>query len=396
MKKQMIFTLFLVFFLFFNQILFAYSKPRETGSTIDLNLTNQDLYDIALEIALGLLNNNISVNNMIKWPRIIDTKPSEWLGNYYIYYFGYNWGASGIADTLLQFYTDFGDEKFLLAAEKAANYIFDGSLPYPGGGVYWNSAEGRQTPYIGLKYGNVGCATFFLHLYQQTYNDTYLFYLNQSLITLSREAKTDSQMTHWGFSINSTEGVSDILYGTSGVGTIFLEAGVALNESQWINLAVEGGRWVENISTTEFKDNRYLMATPWSNFAPFNLSYYTGLASGNSGVGRFFLDLFEGTGDFKWLENAKKVGNWLLDEKVNDTWINGGVGYATELSDPLNHSLTGVDSGVAGIGNFFLDLYDVTKERIYAVGALNAANWLISNINTSDIGIKWPKVTSGI
>jgi lantibiotic modifying enzyme len=393
MKKHVIYSIFIVLLLFFNHILIASSKPSLIERKLNTNMTDQELFDIALEIAVGLLNSNITVDSMIKWPRILDNKPPEWLGNYYIYYYGYNWGVAGIADTLLQFYTEFGDETFLIAAEKAA---FNGSQPYPGGGVYWYSAEERKTSYIGLKYGNVGCATFFLHLYKQTLNDTYLFYLNQSLLTLSKEAKTDSQMSHWGFSINSTEGVSDMLYGTSGVSNIFLEAGLALNNPEWIKIAIRGGKWLENISTSEFTNNDEYMAIPWSNFAPFNLSYYTGMASGNSGVGRYFISLFKGTSDNNWLENAKKVGNWLLQEKVNDTWINGGVGYATELPDPLNHSITGVDSGVAGIGSFFLDLYNETREKKYAIGALDAANWLIKNINTSDTGIKWQKVTTGI
>ncbi|MHA1977348.1 MAG: lanthionine synthetase LanC family protein [Candidatus Hodarchaeales archaeon] len=391
MKNHKFFGISIGFLLLTSQITYSF-----TGSvTIDYQdeMTQEDLYNIALEIALGLQNYNHTVNTQVKWPRIVDNPPEGWPSGYYNYYYGYNWGAAGIADTFLSLYNASSKAAFLSIAEKAANFIINGAQIRGEGGLYWYTVEGRITQYIGMKYGNAGIAKFFLHLYQQTYNNAYLHYLNQSLILLVNEATINSQMAYWGYSLNGTEGVSDVIYGTAGICDILLEAGTFLNNTNWVELAIKGGNWLENISKVESRDDIEIMTVPWSNFSPFNTTFFTGQGSGNAGIATFFLKLYKSTGNTRWLDNAKRIGNWILLEKNDGSWINGGVGYSTEIED--NSTITGIDSGSAGIGKFFLDLFAVTEETIYANGAFDAAGWLIRNVNSSGIGLKWSKVTSG-
>ncbi|MHA2203264.1 MAG: lanthionine synthetase LanC family protein [Candidatus Hodarchaeales archaeon] len=358
-------------------------------------MSSRTMRDIAIETIIGLQQEAVQTQNQAKWPRIIDSPPTEWLGGWYQYYYGYWWGAAGIGDILLTFYSTFENQSLLSFAEQAANFIIDGAQQYTGGGLYWYPAEGLQTKYFGMKYGNAGIATFLLHLYEQTNNNTYLNYLNQTLKTLEKEAINDSHSkVYWGIAINDTRDATDLIYGTAGIAGIFLEAGLSINKSQWIDYAIKSGKWLESISLNRSIDGSETMAVPWSDTPPFNDTFYTGLGGGNAGIGKFFLNLYWGTGDKKWLEDSKKFGNYLLKEKINDSWINGGPSYATELDgyDPI----TGMDSGVAGIGHFFLELYKETLEIKYANGAIDIASWLISHASRTGSGIKWPKATTGI
>ncbi|MFW9996625.1 MAG: lanthionine synthetase LanC family protein [Candidatus Odinarchaeota archaeon] len=352
-----------------------------------------ELDTIALEIILGLQNDAVYSQNQIKWPNIISSPPSEWYGPWSEYYYGYWWGAAGIGDIFLRFYQEFGNQSFLSQAELAANFIQEGGTPYPGGGLYWNKTDESILQYYGMKYGNAGIAKFFLHLYEQTGNATHLAALNSALLPLEMEAHNDtvSQTTYWGIAINDTRDCTGVTYGTAGIAGVFLEAGSSLNNASWITLATRSGRWLENISRIDEVNDT--MAISWSTQEPFNETLYTGLGSGNAGIGMFFLDLYRETGDIRWIEDAKRIGNWLLLNMINGSWTYGGVGYSTETDE--GDIITGMDGGAAGIGTFLLYLYNETSELKYANGVIEAAKWLLNHAIAAEIGIKWPKAITG-
>ncbi|MHA2224932.1 MAG: lanthionine synthetase LanC family protein [Candidatus Hodarchaeales archaeon] len=355
----------------------------------------QDLREIAFDIALGLLEDAIINNDQVNWLRIIDSPPTDWMGRWLQNYYGYNWGTAGIADTLLKFYSSFNIQSFLSYTEKSANYLLEEAQNFTGGGLFWYTAEGLKTQYSGIKYGNAGIASFFLHLYEETSNETYLQALENAIKPFEIKAMEAnmSELTHWGFTFSPGEAVSDIIYGTAGIAGVLLEAGLSLNRTSWINLASNSGKWLENISVME--PDTDTMAIPWSVPSFSDNDFYTGYSAGNAGVGSFFIKLYRGTGEMRWLDNAKKVGNWLISNKTDGTWINGGVSYTT---DDLNENatITGIDSGAAGIGQFFLELFAETQDVKYAHAVFDAASWLISHANSSEEGVKWPKTTSGI
>ncbi|MHA2297785.1 MAG: lanthionine synthetase LanC family protein [Candidatus Hodarchaeales archaeon] len=359
----------------------------------DVDISKQDLSSIALEILLGLQNDAIQSQNQIKWSNIISSPPSGWIGPWSEYYYGYLWGTAGIADIFLKLYQVYGNQSFLYHAELAANFILEGGQPFPGGGSFWNKTENSQSQYIGMKYGNAGIASFFLHLYEQTGNGSHLAALNSALLPLEKEANysSDSQMTHWGIAINDTRDCTDVIYGTAGIASVFLEAGLFFNNASWLNLAVTSGNWLENVSLIDSANET--MSIPWSTQEPFNESFYTGLGSGNAGIGMFFLNLYRNTGDIKWLDNANRIGEWLLRNSIDGSWTDGGVGYATEVDE--GDIITGMDGGAAGIGKFLLELYNDTSDLKYANGLIDVVNWLLTVAKAGDSGIKWPKATTG-
>jgi len=65
--------------------------------------------------------------------------------------------------------------------------------------------------------------------------------------------------------------------------------------------------------------------------------------------------------------------------------------HCSEPNETRHFPIAGYDSGIAGIGQFMVELYKATQNQSYEEGAISAANWIISHANTSDNGLKWPK-----
>ncbi|MFW9854853.1 MAG: lanthionine synthetase LanC family protein [Candidatus Thorarchaeota archaeon] len=362
-----------------------------------VNIAPQELEQIANEIANGILREAIEDDNFAKWPRITDGPPPGWLGSWNNFYYGYWWGTAGVADTLITLFDATQNQTYLNYAEKAGNYLMQNAQDHPDGGIYWYGAEDYNTTYIGMKYGNAGIALFFLDLLKSTNNQTYYEPLENSLLTLEAVAHNSSENdTFWSYTLGGSEGVTDITYGVAGIANVFLEAGVSLNNTHWIDIAISSGEWLTKLASKIHTDGQQEWSIPWSDFAPFNTSFFTGYGGGNAGIGSFLLSLYSSTNDSQWLDAAIFIGNWLLSKRTNGTWLNGGPTYITEL-DPnstRHHTIAGIDSGVAGIGQFLLDLYLNTANMRYAEGVFDAASWLIGHANKSDQGLKWAKTTA--
>jgi len=76
-----------------------------------------------------------------------------------------------------------------------------------------------------------------------------------------------------------------------------------------------------------------------------------------------------------YLEYAKKAANWLKSLAIQDT--NGAYKWPATAS---SQSYTiGIDTGTAGVGMFFLELYNVTKDREYLEYAEGAGRYLLNS-----------------
>jgi lantibiotic modifying enzyme len=327
-----------------------------------------------------------------KWPRIVGSPPENWTGAWPQYYYGYHWGSAGIGDVLLDFYSITQNATYLEFAEKAARYLLLEAENISSDTIYWNTSEDLTSNYIGFKYGNVGIGTFLLHLYQHTQNTTYLDWVKSTIKTLEQEAITESNMSYWGISIGDTLGTTGLTYGAAGVISLFLEAASTINESysKWLDYAIQGTRWIENISISNTSSVKGQLTAPWS---PDIKVHLTGLGSGNSGIGTTYLRFYQATKDSEWLEKAIQIANWLVYTQENGAWVEGGIGYVTELDGRF--PITGMDGGAAGVITFLLDLYYVTQALEYAAAAEKALNWLVQHAIKENGGYKWPKVIGG-
>ncbi len=98
----------------------------------------------------------------------------------------------------------------------------------------------------------------------------------------------------------------------------------------------------------------------------------TSLYGGASGVGYFFLQLYEITGKADYLAEAKDAANYLISSYQKSTVVNPGI-----------------HNGLSGQGIFALYLYDITKDQRYADFAKQLAEDSYTQSVQDASGIHW-------
>ena len=411
-KTRIIFSLIFIFIVFYNQFsassLNNYSKIDINDNSIVEGIKN-DYLDIIMTIANNLLiyaeHDEISGLKWSKYPTYIGKNP------FYSskYFYGLHYGAAGIGEFLLKIYSISNNQSYLLSACSAADYIIahgitDGKyynrIFNENGYIFWNKSEDFASFYSGIKYGNAGMSKFFLNLYKQTLNITYLEIAKKSLntlkLTFNKESNAEEGIhgINWGYSLNGTTPITDIIYGNAGIGSIFLYAYELTQEPSYLEFASKSMQWI--ISQSEITKNtsdglRFVRYSPDPSY-PFA---FTGFLTGNSGIGSIFLDFYDSTSNEDYLLFATQIGNWLLKEEHNGLWKFGGADLLTENINEEGNYL-GFGAGSAGIGIFLMKLYDKTKNSLYLESIKRIEFMFEKNGKIDQDKIFWTVQESGI
>jgi hypothetical protein len=391
----------------FATIQYYYSPQQNNYSTSDENrslkeLLIENIIKIANRLILSQIEDNLSG---IKWNKNFELENQI----YSKFYYGYDYGTSGIGDFFTNLYNETLNTTYLSVATKAFDYIYahgitNGSLynkifKSPGF-VFWTKSEDISSIYSGMKYGNAGTAKFMINLYLNTRNSTFLTLAEMSLATLINKSIDASSVdplkkgVYWGYSLLGDTPITDVIYGNAGISSVFLDAYLITQKEIYLETALDAMKWI--ISESEITNNltdgqRFVRYSP----DPSYPLAFTGYLTGNSGIGSVFLKAYSVTNNQDYLLFARQIGNWLIANEKNGLW---NLGAADLLTDDINEAgfYTGYGAGSAGIGIFLLDLYSNTLEKKFISGiskitemfrklALNDENmvsWTIQNEGT--------------
>lgn len=356
-------------------VLGGFIVSRSINAQNDPHLTQEELLNDyskqVREIAQLLTDKAVDhIDGGWKWQKFMNIDDS--LVRYSHYYPGLFYGAAGVGSFFLNMFDTFNDNQYLQVAEKAGQYILSQAITNgttykvifgeeDNQSILWYRAENSITAYSGLKYGNAGISSYLLDLFERTGNETYLNYAEWSLQTLLRVVLDSYEGMTWSYSFDSTP-LWDIMYGTGGKGLAFLKAyGVTGNET-YLEIAEEISNSILTKSevsedTNEGVRNIYFTTDPLYKF------YFTGLMNGQAGMGMYFLKLYEVTQDTNLLRYARQFGNYLI-QVGKEVWDYGGSDLLTQNPNSEGTYL-GLSAGSAGIGLFFLKLYQETEEVKY-------------------------------
>ena len=241
-------------------------------------------------------------------------------------------GTPGIVLFYLELYESTQDEAFLKKARKGTDYLLN-SLP-----------DSIASPYeVGLYTGIAGTGYTLLEAHQVTKDDRYLEGLNKVMNLLSQSAERTEAGVHWG-------GISDIVYGGSGIGLFLnrvadeyampkadsLAREIALDLIERKTVAPEGLRW---------------KMMPTDDYHMDNFSH------GTAGVAYFLLQMHQRTEELRFLEAALAAGEWLAS-------------HTNEQGFVAHHLPGGEDlfyqswcHGPAGTARLYYELWDTTGDE---------------------------------
>jgi len=300
------------------------------------NITGNETYlEYAEEGINWLISNSKEENNGYKWPY------AEGENKYYSSFYS---GAAGIGNSFIQFYQLLGNETYLNYAKGSAKWLI-------------NIAEFEES-----------------------------------------KNSPEEKGCKWPESQNSNDYIFDLFDGAAGIGLFFLNLFNETNNETYLNYAKYAGNW---LITKSYKlgDGCFTWSMYQTKLLPLDFYFSPGYAHGTAGVGDFFAELYKNTHELKYLKYAEGAGKWLIDSAVKD-FKSGGVKWRWSFCRYEFSSIfkvlifgTGWCHGPAGINKFLINLYRITNNPVYLSYAEKGAKWLIEESISDGEGFKWPKVT---
>ncbi|WP_342736294.1 lanthionine synthetase LanC family protein [Bradyrhizobium sp. B117] len=234
-------------------------------------------------------------------------------------------GTAGVALFLLNLHETTRKEQYLCIAEKAARWLHSGS-----------PCIGRAKPLPGLYYGEAGVGLYYSRLYQVTRRQEYLDW-----------AASASDLV-WSLGFSNP----DLLTGAAGTGLFHLLLSRLFEDDRYLERAIEAGKFL--ISSRSSWGWRIPPG-----YEGLSGNTYLGFAHGAAGIAYFLCELYMSTGEFCYIDTAMEVAAQLssmshqvLDDRTGIAWpdVEGG-----EPGFYWCH-------GTAGIGRFFLKLFESTAD----------------------------------
>ncbi|MEE9353026.1 MAG: lanthionine synthetase LanC family protein, partial [Candidatus Thorarchaeota archaeon] len=325
-------------------------------------------------------------------------KWAEYNGTSAKYKTSYLKGAAGIGELFLDLYHSTNADPFfegvtpkadiyLNTAKGAATWLETRAIAEYGG-YKWprdlnadNSIAGASNNYTGMYDGAAGIGTFFLDMYRTTGDSSYLTYAEGAATWLVSMANKSH-----GFAFvesetadNSTELSTRWTYGSPGIGGFFIDLYLTTGNSNYAtyaNKTAEGLIYYADSSEGGYSWTRY----------NGNTERFVGRWHGAAGIATFFLEMYDLFGNATHLQYAEGTAEWIYGTHEID---NGDLYPDNNAAVSKSYKLGGWSRSPAGIGSFFLRLYQTTNNQIYMNRVTEITDFLTNNATLSNGGFAW-------
>lgn len=319
-------------------------------------------------------------------------------------------GNPGVILFFLEAYYSTGKEQYLNEACRGANYLLA-------------AAAKEKEP--GLYTGIPGIGWVLWEVFKATGKEKYREGLKKCLLEIRREAKKAGNGIQWN-------NYTDIIYGSAGIGLFLIRMARELKDPGLYDLAVQAGKRLMDLAIPVKNGLKWKMdpdfprimpnfshgtagiayflvtlykATKRKEFldgalaaAAYLLSiartgadscmiyhhkpggeelYYLGWCHGPVGTARLFYQLYVVTGDNTWMEWVKKSAHGIILSGI------------PEKQTPGFWNNAGRCCGLAGVAEFFLDLYRVTDNQAYIDFSKKITQYILKKATPQGKGLKW-------
>ncbi len=337
--------------------------------------------------------------------------------------FNHDWygGYAGVGEFLLLMYEETADTSYLNSAVKIGDWLVNNSLAGESGGVYWLHEPNFPKTYTGIAHGNGGAGKFLTRLYRATQNYDYLytsteaydwlqnykveigtsgvawkrlandnFYYNGwcsgaagmlpfffELADITLDTKYSNEIRAIGFGLleasdprshgrawkrDMGEGqqyYTTYCQGAAGLVDSLFSLYPMENDQAYLDYAEEGLSWLKQESITHTNGGIYWPVS--QGYRRVDTGYQMGVAS----VARAFIAGFKATGKQEYLETVRSASELLL-RIANRPQSNQLNWYKeveqTSVSETYYEINTSWSNGAAGIGMYWLEVYEITKD----------------------------------
>jgi lantibiotic modifying enzyme len=273
-------------------------------------------------------------------------------------------GAAGIAFVLEEAYRATQDDKYRQGFLTCLEYIA-GKARRTGKGVEWSST----TDIIS---GTAGTGLTLLYAHGRTAGKRWLDLAAAAGERLLELAKAKNGGLDWAMDPAYPRLMPNFSHGTAGVAFFLARLFEATKRKEFLDAALAGGRYL--VSIAKIADDSCLI---YHDEPDGKDLYYLGWCHGPVGTANLFYELYRLTKDSSWMRLVEKQAHGLMDSGI------------PEKETPGFWNNDGICCGLAGVSDFFLSLYRITKNEHYIVFGRRALRVLESKATRDATETRW-------
>ncbi len=273
-------------------------------------------------------------------------------------------GLAGIGFTLGETWRATKDERYRRGALNVARLLAK-NAGVVGIGVQWNNTSDIAS-------GTAGIGLFLVYVDDVIHDSdsrTLAVRAGDRLLDL---AIADRGGSTWTSDRSLRRVVPNFSHGNAGILYFLATLYTKTNDKLFLDGALSGAKYLMAIAKTD--GDACLL--PYGQ--PDNADlYYLGWDNGPAGTARLFYQLYKATGDEAWMSWVRKSANGILASGIPEKRTPG---FWNNVSQSC---------GSAGVAQFFLDLYGVTKDPVYLTFAQKMTADLLAHATRDDRGTRW-------
>jgi lantibiotic modifying enzyme len=273
-------------------------------------------------------------------------------------------GLSGLAFALEETYQASKDERYRRGFLDILKRLKESAEP-AGAGIEWG-------PTTDIVSGAAGTGLFLIYACRETGDRAWLDLAAAAGTRLVELGRPENGGLKWAMDPGFPRLMPNFSHGTAGVAYFLAALYRETRRREFLEAALAGAKYLLSIAKTDSDsclvfhdepDNRDL--------------YYLGWCHGPVGTARLFFLLSEVTGDKAWLDWVRRSANGLLQSGI------------PEQETPGFWNNAGICCGLAGVGEFFLDLYGALRDKAYLDFSKRVASRLLAKATVEDGRMSW-------
>ncbi len=272
-------------------------------------------------------------------------------------------GEGGLTLFLLDIYESYGDERYLIAAEKSARYIAEQKEDSPWGGYRWNVMPTEKFPTIkkaggyfpGFEYGAAGCGYILAKIYEYTKKKEYLDIATKAAEYILKIADYSEDGEAALVRYNDTY-LTDLYYlgvcqGPVGTSRLFFSLYQITGKHEYKDFVIKLTNGLLASGAPQIHSEGYWRTNCY--------------CCGGAGMLEHFLNVHKFTGDDKYLRAAfdaaeAMIGESTIDKKLRN-WYTSWNRHEPERSD----AYTGLYHGSGGCASALLSLRQYMEGKAF-------------------------------
>jgi lantibiotic modifying enzyme len=273
-------------------------------------------------------------------------------------------GLSGILFALEETFKATGDREYRQGFIDGLGRIRDSAAP-KGAGIEW----GPTTDIIS---GSAGTGLFLIYAYHETKDRAWLDLAAKAGVRLVDLGRPEDGGLKWAMDPAYPVLMPNFSHGTAGVAYFLVRLYRETNNKEFLDAALSGAKYLLSVAKTSGDTCLVFHHEPGGEDL-----YYLGWCHGPVGTARLFYGLYQATGDKTWLEWVRKAANALLQSGI------------PEKETPGFWNNDGICCGLAGVGEFFLDLSRALKDGAYSGFCTRVTARLLAKASVEDGRMSW-------